>query len=60
MKVLIASGAGGGTAKSSIGKYFHLKEFGEALRKQGHDYRLVRETDYARGFPSKNPGDWFS
>ena len=29
LKVLIASGAGGGTAKKSIGKYFHLKEFGE-------------------------------
>ena len=32
MKVLIASGAGGGTAKKSIGKYFHLKEFGEAFK----------------------------
>jgi len=60
LKVLIASGAGGGTAKKSIGKYFHLKEFGEALKKIGHDYKLVRETDYATGFPSKNPKDWFS
>jgi len=29
LKILIASGAGGGTAKGRIGKYFHLKEFGE-------------------------------
>ncbi|MDB3956849.1 glycosyltransferase family 4 protein [Candidatus Nitrosopelagicus sp.] len=60
MKVLIASGAGGGTSKKSIGKYFHLKEFGEALKKLGHDYKLVREVDYVKGFPSKNPTDWFS
>ena len=60
MKILIASGAGGGTAKKSIGKYFHLQEFGESLKRLGHDYRLVKETDYARGFPSKNPIEWFS
>ena len=60
MRVLIASGAGGGTSEKSIGKYFHLKEFGEALKKIGHDYKLVREVDYARGFPSKNISDWFS
>ena len=60
MKVLIASGAGGGSAKKSIGKYFHLKEFGEELKKLGVDYRLVKETDYVSGFPSKNPKDWFS
>jgi len=33
LKVLIASGAGGGTAKKSIGKFFHLREFGDALKK---------------------------
>ena len=60
LRILIASGAGGGTSKKSIGKYFHLKEFGEALKKIGHDYKLVREVDYARGFPSKNPIEWFS
>ena len=60
MRILIASGAGGGTSKKSIGKYFHLKEFGEALKKIGHEYKLVREVDYARGFPSKNPIEWFS
>ena len=60
MKILIASGAGGGTAKKSTGKFFHLQEFGEALKKLGNDYKLVIETDYATGFPSKNPKDWFS
>jgi len=60
LKVLIASGAGGGTAKNSIGKYFHLKEFGEALKKFGVDYKLVKEIDYISGFPNKNPKSWFS
>jgi len=58
LRVLIASGAGGGTAKNRVGKYFHLKEFGEALTKFGIEYKLVRETDYATGFPSKNMLDW--
>ena len=60
MKVLIASGAGGGTAKGRIGKYFHLKEFCEALTKFGVEYKLVREFDYITGFPSKNIKGWFS
>ena len=60
MKVLIASGAGGGTAKKSIGKSFHLKELGEALKKIGVDYKLVSEIDYISGFPSKNLKSWFS
>jgi len=53
VKVLIASGAAGGTSKGSIGKYFHLKDFGEALTKFNIDYKLVRETDYVVGFPTK-------
>ena len=60
MRVLIASGAGGGTAKKSIGKYFHLQEFGYALEKLGVEYKLVRETEYVTGFPSKNVKGWFS
>ena len=60
MKILIASGAGGGTAKGRIGKYFHLKEFGDALEKIDVDYKLVREFDYITGFPSKSPKEWFS
>ena len=60
MKILIASGAGGGTAKGRIGKYFHLKEFSKALEKIGVDCKLVREFDYITGFPSKSPKGWFS
>ena len=33
LRVLIASGAAGGTSKGSVGKYFHLKDFGDALTK---------------------------
>ena len=53
LRILIASGATGGTSKGSIGKYFHLKDFGEALTRFGIDYQLVRETDYVVGFPTK-------
>ena len=60
MRVLIASGAGGGTAKKSIGKFFHLNEFGCALERLGAEYKLVRETEYVTGFPSKNVKEWFS
>ena len=60
MKVLIASGAGGGTAKGRIGKYFHLKEFSKSLEKIGVDCKLVHEFDYITGFPSKSPKGWFS
>ena len=60
MKVLIASGAGVGTAKKSIGKYFHLQEFGSALERLGIEYKIVREDEYVTGFPSKDPKGWFS
>ena len=40
-------------------KIFHLKEFGEELKKQGHDYHLVVDTDIYAGFPSRNIKDWF-
>ena len=53
LRVLIASGAAGGTSKGSVGKYFHLKDFGEALTKFNIDYKLIRETDYVVGFPTK-------
>jgi len=53
MKILIASGAGGGSSKKSTGKFFHLKEFGDTLKKMGIEYRLVKETDYVVGFPTK-------
>ena len=51
MKLLIAYG--------SQGKFFHLKEFSEALKKLGVETRLVKDTDYSTGFPSKNPQEWF-
>jgi len=53
LRILIASGATGGTSEGSVGKYFHLKDFGEALTKFNIDYQLVRETDYVVGFPTK-------
>jgi glycosyltransferase involved in cell wall biosynthesis len=52
LKILIASG--------SKGKLFHLKEFGDALAKLGSEYKLVKDTEYSRGFPSKNIKDWFT
>ena len=57
---MIASGAAGGTSKGSVGKYFHLKDFGEALAKFNIDYKLVRETDYVVGFPTKQIGKLLS
>ena len=51
MKILIAYG--------SLGKLFHLKEFSSALEKEGIDAKLVKDTDYSRGFPSKQISEWF-
>ena len=53
LRILIASGATGGTSEGSVGKYFHLKDFGEALTKFNIDYKLIRETDYVVGFSTK-------
>jgi glycosyltransferase involved in cell wall biosynthesis len=51
MKLLIASG--------SQGKFFHLKEFSDALQKLGVKTMLVKDTDFSSGFPSKKPQEWF-
>ena len=51
LKILIAYG--------SLGKLFHLKEFSSALEKEGIDAKLVKDTDYSRGFPSKQISEWF-
>ena len=51
MRILIAYG--------SLGKKFHLKEFSNALHNQGVDVKLVNDMEYSKGFPSKNPKDWF-
>lgn len=40
-------------------KFFHLKEFGEALSKFGTSYKLVHDLDIYTGFPSKNISYWF-
>lgn len=54
------SGAGGGTSKGSVGKYYHLRDFGEALTKFEVEYKLIRETDYVVGFPTKQLRKYFS
>tara|TARA_B110000116_G_scaffold154350_1_gene133512 strand:+ start:12597 stop:13688 length:1092 start_codon:yes stop_codon:yes gene_type:complete len=60
LRILIVSGAGGGTSRGSVGKYYHLKDFGEALTKFGVKYKLIRETDYVVGFPTKQLRKYFS
>lgn len=50
MRLLIAG------AKS---KFFHLKEFGDALAKIGVEYKLVHDLEVYTGFPSKNIMNWF-
>tara|TARA_B100000029_G_scaffold504935_1_gene584699 strand:- start:37 stop:1125 length:1089 start_codon:yes stop_codon:yes gene_type:complete len=60
LRILIVSGAGGGTSKKSVGKYFHLKDFGESLKQFGIEYKLVNEVDYVVGFPTKSLRRYFS
>ena len=45
MKILIAG---------APDKFFHLKEFGEELRKHEIEYTLVNDSDYATGLSKKN------
>ena len=59
MRLLIAY-RGGWTNASGKGKYFHLKEFSNSLQKFGVECKLVNDTDYARGFPSKKLGEWIT
>lgn len=51
MKILIAYG--------SLGKFFHLEEFSKALEEKGVEVKLVKDSDYSKGFPSKKISDWF-
>ena len=51
MKLLIAYG--------SLGKLYHLQEFSHALEKQNVQVKLVKDTDFSRGFPSKKISEWF-
>jgi len=52
LKLLIAYG--------SLGKFFHLKEFANELEKLNVQVKLVKDTDYSRGFPSKKISEWFN
>ena len=47
-------------AYGSLGKFFHLKEFSTELEKQNVEVKLVKDTDYSKGFPSKRISDWFN
>ena len=51
MKILIAG---------APDKYFHLKEFGEELKKQKIEYVLVNDSDYATGISKKNIRDFLN
>jgi len=52
LKLLIAYG--------SLGKFFHLQEFAKELERQGNEVRLVKDSDFSTGFPSKRISDWFN
>ena len=52
LKLLIAYG--------SLGKLFHLKEFSAELEKQNIQVKLIKDTDYSNGFPSKKISDWYN
>ena len=45
MKLLIAYG--------SKGKFFHMKQFSDALKQLDVESMLVYDSDYSTGFPSK-------
>jgi len=45
-----------GGAKS---KFFHLKEFGDALTKFDIEFRLVNDVEVCGGFPDRKPIRWF-
>ena len=44
----------------SSSKFFHLKEFGEAIKRQGSEYELVHDVEVVDGFPSRKISNWFS
>ena len=44
----------------SSSKFFHLNEFSEKLEKYDVDVKLVPDTDYADGFPSRKINEWFN
>lgn len=42
----------------SSSKFFHLKEFGDALTKFGVEYKLVHDVEIYDGFPSRKIRNW--
>mgnify|MGYP003753324415 CR=1 FL=1 len=52
MRLLIAYG--------SLGKLFHLKELANELEKHDVEVKLIKDTDYSRGFPSRRISDWIN
>ena len=44
----------------SSSKMFHLREFSDTLRKNDVDVKLVLDTEYADGFPSRKISKWFT
>jgi hypothetical protein len=43
----------------SSSKFFHLKDFAGELENLGIECKLVHDTDFADGFPSRKIGNWF-
>ena len=41
-------------------KFFHLKEFAEALTKFDVEYKLVNDSEISDGYPSRKISNWFS
>jgi glycosyltransferase involved in cell wall biosynthesis len=37
-----------------------MKDFADTLSKLGIECKLIKDTDYSKGFPSKNIKDWFN
>ena len=52
MKLLIAAGA--------TQKFVYMKALSDAVSQLGVECKLVKESEYATGFPSKNILEWFS
>ena len=44
---------------ASSSKIFHLKEFAQNLEKNNIECKVVFDSDYADGFPSRKIGNWF-
>jgi len=44
---------------ASSSKIFHLKEFAQNLEKNNIECKVVPDSDYADGFPSRKIGNWF-